>query len=160
MPVMATLQERRLGYHSQAGLEPGTSRFSTLRLNHYAARGCTVCVCVCVRVCVLAARAAISNLTPLAPYPTPVCEISQTAGSACAYGSKREQMRSKRQANRLLRVCAAGHVMRTKRRSKRRVRTRSQRQASSPPRVPYHCKCRGGGRRLWYSRLSGYLSGV
>jgi hypothetical protein len=36
---MATLQERRLGYHSQAGLEPGTSRFSTLRLNHYAARG-------------------------------------------------------------------------------------------------------------------------
>jgi hypothetical protein len=35
---MATLQERRLGYHSQAGLEPGTSRFSTLRLNHYAAR--------------------------------------------------------------------------------------------------------------------------
>ncbi len=33
---MATLQERRLGYHSQAGLEPGTSRFSTLRLNHYA----------------------------------------------------------------------------------------------------------------------------
>ncbi len=38
--VMATLQERgRLGYHSQAGLEPGTSRFLTLRLNHYAARG-------------------------------------------------------------------------------------------------------------------------
>jgi hypothetical protein len=37
--VMATLQERRLGYHSRAGLEPGTSRFSTLRLNHYAARG-------------------------------------------------------------------------------------------------------------------------
>jgi hypothetical protein len=36
---MATLQERRLGYHSRAGLEPGTSRFSTLRLNHYAARG-------------------------------------------------------------------------------------------------------------------------
>jgi hypothetical protein len=36
---MATLQERRLGYHSRAGLEPGTSGFSTLRLNHYAARG-------------------------------------------------------------------------------------------------------------------------
>jgi hypothetical protein len=36
---MATLQERRLGYHSRAGLEPGTSRFSTLRINHYAARG-------------------------------------------------------------------------------------------------------------------------
>ncbi len=36
---MATLQERRLGYHSRAGLEPGTSRFSNLRLNHYAARG-------------------------------------------------------------------------------------------------------------------------
>jgi hypothetical protein len=35
---MATLQERRLGYHSRAGLEPRTSRFSTLRLNHYAAR--------------------------------------------------------------------------------------------------------------------------
>jgi hypothetical protein len=39
--VMATLQERRLGYHSRAGLEPGTSRFSTLRINHYAARGIT-----------------------------------------------------------------------------------------------------------------------
>jgi hypothetical protein len=37
--VMATLQERRLGYHSRVGLEPGTSRFSTLRINHYAARG-------------------------------------------------------------------------------------------------------------------------
>jgi hypothetical protein len=37
--VMATLQERRLGYHSRAGLEPGTSRFPTLRINHYAARG-------------------------------------------------------------------------------------------------------------------------
>jgi hypothetical protein len=37
--VMATLQERRLGYHSQAGLEPGTSRFSTLRINHYVAWG-------------------------------------------------------------------------------------------------------------------------
>ncbi len=36
---MATLQERRLGYHSRVGVEPGTSRFSTLRLNHYAARG-------------------------------------------------------------------------------------------------------------------------
>jgi hypothetical protein len=36
--VMATLQERRLGHHSRAGLEPGTSRFSTLRINHYAAR--------------------------------------------------------------------------------------------------------------------------
>jgi hypothetical protein len=36
---MATLQERRLGYHSRAGLEPGTSGFSTLRINHYAARG-------------------------------------------------------------------------------------------------------------------------
>jgi hypothetical protein len=34
--VMATLQERRLRYHSRAGLEPGTSRFSTLRINHYA----------------------------------------------------------------------------------------------------------------------------
>ena len=39
--VMATLQERRLGYHSRAGLEPGTSRFSTLRINHYAAWGMT-----------------------------------------------------------------------------------------------------------------------
>jgi hypothetical protein len=37
--VMATLQERRLGYHSRAGFEPGTSGFSTLRINHYAARG-------------------------------------------------------------------------------------------------------------------------
>jgi hypothetical protein len=37
MGVMATLQELRLGYHSRAGLEPGTSRFSTLLLNHYAA---------------------------------------------------------------------------------------------------------------------------
>jgi hypothetical protein len=36
---MATLQERRLGYHSRACLEPGTSGFSTLRINHYAARG-------------------------------------------------------------------------------------------------------------------------
>jgi hypothetical protein len=36
---MATLLERRLGYHSRAGLEPGTSKFATLRLNHYAARG-------------------------------------------------------------------------------------------------------------------------
>jgi hypothetical protein len=36
---MATLQERRLGYHSRAGLEPGTSRFSTLRINHCATRG-------------------------------------------------------------------------------------------------------------------------
>jgi hypothetical protein len=36
---MATLQERRLGYHSRAGLEPGTSRFLTLCLSHYAARG-------------------------------------------------------------------------------------------------------------------------
>jgi hypothetical protein len=36
---MATLQERRPGYHARAGLEPGTSRFSTRRLNHYAARG-------------------------------------------------------------------------------------------------------------------------
>jgi hypothetical protein len=36
---MATLQERHLGYHSRAGLEPGTSGFSTLRINHYAARG-------------------------------------------------------------------------------------------------------------------------
>jgi hypothetical protein len=36
---MATLQERRLGYQSRAGLEPGTSRFSILRINHYAARG-------------------------------------------------------------------------------------------------------------------------
>jgi hypothetical protein len=37
--VMATLQERRLGYHARADLEPGTSGFSTLRINHYAARG-------------------------------------------------------------------------------------------------------------------------
>jgi hypothetical protein len=37
--VMATLQERRLGYHSRAGFEPGTNGFSTLRINHYAARG-------------------------------------------------------------------------------------------------------------------------
>ncbi len=39
--VMATLQERRLGYHSRAGLEPGTSslRFFTLLINHYAAWG-------------------------------------------------------------------------------------------------------------------------
>ena len=38
--VMATLQERgRLGYHSQAGLEPENSRFSTLCINHYDARG-------------------------------------------------------------------------------------------------------------------------
>jgi hypothetical protein len=39
---MAMLQERRLGYHSRAGLEPGragTSIFSTLRINHYATRG-------------------------------------------------------------------------------------------------------------------------
>jgi hypothetical protein len=34
---LATLQERRLGYHSRAGLEPGTSRFSTRRISHYAA---------------------------------------------------------------------------------------------------------------------------
>jgi hypothetical protein len=37
--VMATLQERRLGYHSRAGLEPGISGVSSLRINHYAARG-------------------------------------------------------------------------------------------------------------------------
>ena len=36
---MATLQERRLGYHSRAGLEPGTSSFSTPRIDHCAARG-------------------------------------------------------------------------------------------------------------------------
>jgi hypothetical protein len=36
---MATLQERRLRYHSRAGLEPGASGFSTLRINHYATRG-------------------------------------------------------------------------------------------------------------------------
>jgi hypothetical protein len=36
---MATLQERRLGYHSLVGLEPGTSGFSTLRIDHYATRG-------------------------------------------------------------------------------------------------------------------------
>jgi hypothetical protein len=34
--IMATLQERRLGSHSRAGLEPVTSEFSTLRINHYA----------------------------------------------------------------------------------------------------------------------------
>jgi hypothetical protein len=34
---MATLQEHRLGYYSQADLEQGTSGFSTLRImiNHY-----------------------------------------------------------------------------------------------------------------------------
>ena len=46
--IMATLQERRLGYHfrarrlayhSRAGLEPGTSEFSILRINHHATRG-------------------------------------------------------------------------------------------------------------------------
>jgi hypothetical protein len=47
---MATLQERRLGYHSRAGLEPEPSRFSTLRLNHYAARGICVRACECVHV--------------------------------------------------------------------------------------------------------------
>jgi hypothetical protein len=36
---MATLQERRLGYHTRAGLEPGTSGFSTLRMNRCAALG-------------------------------------------------------------------------------------------------------------------------
>ncbi len=35
---MATLQERRLGYHSRAGLEPGTPGFSTLRMDHHAGR--------------------------------------------------------------------------------------------------------------------------
>jgi hypothetical protein len=43
--VMATLQERRLGYHAPAGLEPGTSGFSPLRINHYAARGTTPALC-------------------------------------------------------------------------------------------------------------------
>jgi hypothetical protein len=37
--VVSALPERRLGYHSRAGIEPGTSEFSTLRINHYAARG-------------------------------------------------------------------------------------------------------------------------
>jgi hypothetical protein len=37
--VMATLQERRLGYLSRAVLEPGTSGFSTPRINRYATRG-------------------------------------------------------------------------------------------------------------------------
>jgi hypothetical protein len=37
--LMAALQELRQGYHSRAGLEPGTSRFLTLPMNHYAARG-------------------------------------------------------------------------------------------------------------------------
>jgi hypothetical protein len=36
---VATLQARRLGYHSRAGLEPENSRFSTLCINHYDARG-------------------------------------------------------------------------------------------------------------------------
>jgi hypothetical protein len=37
--VMATLQERRLGYHSRAILEPKTSGFLIPRINHYATRG-------------------------------------------------------------------------------------------------------------------------
>jgi hypothetical protein len=37
--AMATLQEYHLGYHPQAGLEPGTSRYSTLHISHYATRG-------------------------------------------------------------------------------------------------------------------------
>jgi hypothetical protein len=51
--VTATLQELRLGYHSRAGLEPGTSGSSTL-LRHSG----SLCMCVCararpcVRVCV------------------------------------------------------------------------------------------------------------
>jgi hypothetical protein len=36
--VMATLHERRLGYHSRSGLEPGTSGFLTLCVNYYATR--------------------------------------------------------------------------------------------------------------------------
>jgi hypothetical protein len=44
---MATLQERSLGYHSQAGLEPGTSRFLILCLNHYAALGMLDKSCCC-----------------------------------------------------------------------------------------------------------------
>jgi hypothetical protein len=36
---MAILQERCLRYLSRAGLEPGTSGFSTLHINHYATRG-------------------------------------------------------------------------------------------------------------------------
>ena len=36
---MAALQEHRQGYNSRAGLEPGTSRFSTLHINHYAIQG-------------------------------------------------------------------------------------------------------------------------
>jgi hypothetical protein len=38
-PHLKGLEERRPGYHSRAGLEPGTSGFSTLRMNHCAARG-------------------------------------------------------------------------------------------------------------------------
>jgi hypothetical protein len=48
--VMASLQKGRL-------LEHGTSRFLTLRINHYAAQGITTMVldvCVCVSVCVCA----------------------------------------------------------------------------------------------------------
>jgi hypothetical protein len=37
--VMATLQELHLGYHSQAGLEPETSRFLALSINHFATPG-------------------------------------------------------------------------------------------------------------------------
>ena len=74
---MATLQERRLGYHSQAGLEPGTSRFSTLRLNHYAARGIfSGCArapayqCLCARAsdARLHARARLSAARPTGMY--------------------------------------------------------------------------------------------
>ena len=43
--------------HSRAGLEPGTSRFSTLRLNHYAARGmqlrCALAVHLCSNCCAI-----------------------------------------------------------------------------------------------------------
>jgi hypothetical protein len=53
--VVATLQERRLGYHSRVGLEPGTSGFSTLRINHYAARA------------ISSARLRLSEWPPSAP---------------------------------------------------------------------------------------------
>jgi hypothetical protein len=38
---MATLQERRLGYHPQTGLEPGTFGFSALHKNHFSTQGST-----------------------------------------------------------------------------------------------------------------------
>jgi hypothetical protein len=61
---MAILQEHRLGYHSRAGLEPGTwpkilARFSTLRLNHYAARGITAAAAAAAAAAKAAAEAAV-----------------------------------------------------------------------------------------------------